>query len=95
MPKNNKLRSFIEKSENAVCVPCYEESSIENVVACQIPYEYKKVIWPNLPTNARGLFLGEKCELSTKNLNMNDITDTPGCLTPSDCELYSIIKTLK
>ena len=25
--KNNKLRSFIEKSENAVCVPCYEESS--------------------------------------------------------------------
>ncbi len=29
LPKSNKLRIFIEKSKNGVCVPCYEESSFE------------------------------------------------------------------
>lgn len=71
-----------------------ENSQVEKIIACQIPYEYTKIIWPNLPTNARGLYLGENCDLSTKSLNMKDITDTPNCLLPSDCELYSIIKTL-
>ena len=32
-----------------------KNTKIENISACQIPFDEKKNVWPNLPTNARGL----------------------------------------
>ena len=69
-------------------------SIIENVTSCQTEFDYTKPYWPNVPTNARGIFVGNNCDVSTKNITLRNIMKTPGCINPSDCEFFSIVKTL-
>ena len=70
-------------------------SIIENVSSCQEEFNFNKPFWPNLPNNARGLFVGNNCDVSTKNITLRNIIKTPGCINPADCEFYSIIKTME
>jgi len=92
--------SSTEGSSYGVCVDGesikikLQNSIIENIKSCQNKYDYEKAFWPNLANNARGLFVNSNCELTTKNLTIRNIKDTPGCIYPSNCEFYSIVKTL-
>tara|TARA_B100000524_G_C23632177_1_gene363574 strand:+ start:29 stop:736 length:708 start_codon:yes stop_codon:yes gene_type:complete len=69
-----------------------KNSTVENIKSCQDSFDSKKAVWPNQPTNSRGLVVGAKCDLTTQNLILRNIDQTPNCLVPSDCELYSVIK---
>ena len=69
-----------------------KNSTVENIKSCQDSFDSKKAVWPNQPTNSRGLVVGAKCDLTTQNLILRNIEQTPNCLVPSDCELYSVIK---
>jgi len=51
-------------------------------------------MFPNLPVNARGLFVNTKCDLAVKDIGLANIKDNPGCLNQSDCEFLSVIKSL-
>ena len=70
-------------------------SIVENVSSCQEAYDSAKQFWPNMPTNARGLFVGNNCDVSTKNITLRNIVKTPDCINPANCEFFSIIKTLQ
>ena len=71
-----------------------KNTKIENISACQIPFDEKKNVWPNLPTNSRGLFVNNNCDVTIKNFDIKNIIDTPKCILPADCELYSLIKQI-
>ena len=76
---------FVSGESNKITI---KDSKVDKVIACQTPYDFSEEIWPNLPTNSRGLFVSQKCEVSIKNLKMLNITDTPNCLIPSKVEIY-------
>jgi len=70
------------------------DTIVDNVECSQIPFDETKSLFPNLPVNARGLFVNTKCDLGVKDLGLANIKDNPDCLNPSDCEFLSVIKTL-
>tara|TARA_B100001093_G_scaffold520421_1_gene615698 strand:+ start:1435 stop:3387 length:1953 start_codon:yes stop_codon:yes gene_type:complete len=70
------------------------ETVINNITSCQIPFNHSDSFWPNLPTNSRGIYISENCNVSSKLLIIDNIKDTPKCLHPSKMELYSDLKLL-
>ena len=71
-----------------------KDSKIDGVTACQTPFSYSDDFWPNLPTNSRGLYVSQKCDVSVDNIRMLNITDTPNCLIPSKIEIYSNVNII-
>lgn len=70
------------------------DTLIDTVKACEIPFNHNKKFWPNPPTNARGILVNEKCDVSSKNFEIRNIIDTPECILPSKYEIYSFIKDI-
>ena len=70
------------------------DSIIDNLECSQNNFDETKNMFPNLPVNARGLFVNTKCDLAVKDIGLANIKDNPGCLNPSDCEFLSVIKSL-
>ena len=70
-------------------------SIVENIISCQKEFDSKKPFWPNVPNTARGLFVSNKCDVATKNITLRNIINTPGCINPSNCEFFSVVKTLE
>ena len=70
-------------------------SIVENVSSCQKEFNSSKPFWPNVPTTARGVFVSNKCDVTTKNITLRNIIKTPGCINPSNCEFFSVVKTLE
>lgn len=68
------------------------DSNVDEIKACQIPFSAADSYWPNLPTNARGLYVSDNCNLEVKNISIENIIDTPDCLIPSEVEIYSNVK---
>ena len=68
------------------------DSNVDEIKACQIPFSAEDSYWPNLPTNARGLYVSDNCNLDVKNISIENIIDTPECLIPSEVEIYSDVK---
>ena len=68
-----------------------KDSIFENIECSQEPFNEKRKLFPNLPVNARGLFVNTKCDLTLKNISLREIKDNPDCLNPSDCEFLSVI----
>jgi hypothetical protein len=71
-----------------------KNSIIEDVVSCQINYDPAKPYYPNLPTKSRGVIVNNNCGLTINNLNIRDVVETPESINPSNCEFYSIVKTI-
>lgn len=72
----------------------FKNSIIEDIRGCQENYDPTKPYYPNLPTKSRGLIVNNNCDLTINNLNIRDIKETPGSINPSNCEFYSIVKTI-
>lgn len=68
-----------------------KDSICEGIECSQTPFDETKKTFPNLPTNARGIFVNTQCGVNLKNISLRNIKDNPNCLNPSDCEFLSII----
>ena len=68
-----------------------KDSIFEDIECDQTPFNESKPMFPNLPNNARGLFVNTQCGVGLKNISLREIRDNPNCLNPSDCEFLSVI----
>lgn len=67
LPKNNEIRLFFEENDNCICVPCYEETSIEKTKIIEEVFKKENIeINDNNIRRLAEKFSGHRHELTTE-----------------------------